>query len=99
MSEMIERVATAIDPWPFAPDYNANDDFRRYRQNVAREKARNAIAAMREPTGEMIDAGAGSVVIAGFGRFSLEGQPSKAWRAMIDAALPAAMREGGGNAG
>jgi hypothetical protein len=50
MSELVERVAKAIDPWPFDPDYNASEDFRRYRQKVAREKATAAIAAMPSPS-------------------------------------------------
>jgi hypothetical protein len=91
MSEMIERVAKAI--WDDACPGMTWGEIDRL---TYRGWAQAAIEAMREPTGEMIDAGAGSVVIVGFGRFSLEGQPSKAWRAMIDAALPAS-REGGEN--
>ena len=65
---MIERVAQAIkenggDKWA---------DWRYYEP-----QARAAIAAMREPTGEMIQA---SIRATG-------GFPKTAWHAMIDAAL------------
>ncbi len=50
-----------------------------------------AIAAMREPTGRMKDAGAETYGIGdaaiGLPVSILDGQPSKAYRAMIDAAL------------
>jgi hypothetical protein len=56
-----------------------------------REEAALAIAAMREPTGAMKDAGALSYGIGdtaiGQWTIALDGQPTKAWRAMIDEAL------------
>ena len=90
--EMVEIVARAIcasqgldwDAQANAMTSGAGDDDE---QEGYREMARAAIEAMREPTGSMVDAGARSVEIVGFGRFSLQGQPSKAWRTMVDAAL------------
>ena len=82
MSEMIDRVGLAID--------EAMLDSRELpcgeRQAFV---ARAAIKSMREPTGKMKDAGhytyeQSSPWITGC---SLDGQPSKAWRAMIDAAM------------
>ena len=84
MSEMVERVAKAIlDHVP--------QGYGMY-QNEAEEYARAAIAAMREPTGEMKDAGADSygVPAPAIGSLPLSvinGQPTKAWQAMIDEAL------------
>ena len=56
--------------------------------------ARAAIEAMREPTGEMKDAGAetfglpkNGIYIGPIPKDTLDGQPSKAWRAMIDEIL------------
>lgn len=80
MSEMVEHVARAmcrVDG--FDPEEKAMRD--RYLP-----LAHAAIAAMHEPTGNMIDAGAGSYKMDGI-RVSVDGQPSAAWRAMIDAAL------------
>lgn len=55
-------------------------------------EARAVIAALREPTGAMKDAGAASYGIhtPAIGSLPLEvidGQPTKAWTAMIDEAL------------
>jgi len=65
---MVERVARAlhgdVDPWP------------RYGCEVCINRARAAIAAMREPTEEMMDACTKHGVI-----------PIFMWQAMIDAAL------------
>ena len=49
------------------------------------------LAALREPTGAMIDAGADTygvhdTAIGSLPLTTIDGQPSKAWRAMIDAA-------------
>lgn len=80
MSEMIERVAKAIGemPWEGREPLNIHDD--------AEAIARVAVAAMRDPTGDMIDEGAGA--IGGFidGGSAWEATPI-AWSAMIDAAL------------
>ena len=62
MTEMIERVARALDPWTMA-------------HQDANKMARAVIAAMREPTMEMCQAG-GKCISPGF-----------VWQAMIDAAL------------
>lgn len=57
--------------------------------NWLQEFARVAIKEMREPTGDMIDAGAESFggYIPGTYNVSVDRQPSKSWVAMIDAAL------------
>lgn len=62
--------------------------------------ARAAIAAMREPTGAMIEAGAKTYGVStpAIGSLPLtvvDGQPSKAYRAMIDAALAQESGEAG----
>ena len=85
--DMVERVAillvqlenlyfTNSEKWG-ALDAEAREQWR--------EDASTIIAAMREPTGSMIDAGALSFDLSG--RSALDGQPSKCWQAMIDAAL------------
>ena len=77
MSEMVERVAQAI----------CGDDNPANILTIHRIRARAAIEAMREPTGLMKDAGAESFEFGSDDCASLNGQPSKAWRAMIDEAL------------
>lgn len=47
---------------------------------------RAAIAAMREPTGEMINAGADTFLFDA-GKPDISGQPTKTWQAMINTAL------------
>lgn len=93
MDGMIDHVARIIAPYFSAVD-QAN--------GVPREVAQRAIEAMRDPTGDMIDAGAATVGlppafelnlcnvrsdIADILIGCLDGQPSKTWRAMIDKAL------------
>lgn len=89
MSEMIERVAQAIDPLPWTD--LARDHWRKggveEGKEAARAKARAAIEAMREPTEAMVKAGTigwdpmdGSGVRPVF-------DPTKPYEAMIDAAL------------
>ena len=93
MSEMIERVVRCI-----SPSFGAFDQA----NGVPREVARRVMEAMRDPTGDMIDAGAATVGlppafelnlcnvrsdIADILIGCLDGQPSKTWRAMIDEAL------------
>ena len=86
MSEMVERAKKAVEEcgidWQdWDGNYGIADKFGLI--------VRAVLAAIREPTGEMIDAGADSFEFPDgpFGRPSLIGQPSKTWRAMIDAAL------------
>ena len=72
MSEMIERVAKAIDESsqpPGCADYSI----------LMKNAAVAAIKAMREPTDAMVDAGDMWADAPGYS--------AKAWRAMIDAAL------------
>jgi hypothetical protein len=64
MSEMIERVARALDPYAFSVDVQPAkegpltvDDIWAERQFTARRRARDAIEAMREPTPSMLAAG------------------------------------------
>lgn len=98
MSEMIERVARALwaereKQFPkFAQRSPDTLDETTGALDTMRAQARAAIAAMREPTGEMKDAGADSygVPTPAIGSLPLSvisGQPTKAWKAMIDAAL------------
>ena len=75
MSEMVERVARAV-----AAEMDRLGD-----SLTPQETACVAIRAMREPTGAMIDAGAESFVSVN--PPNITGQPSAAWRAMIDKAL------------
>jgi hypothetical protein len=77
---MVERVKRVIWAGADHPD-----------PEVCRIIAQNVLEALREPTGEMKDAGAATYGIhdAHIGPLPqgvIIGQPSKAWRAMIDAA-------------
>lgn len=86
MSEMVERVARAMEA---ADDSGATGVFGSGPNVDA--MARAAIAAMREPTEEMVLAGAGAME----GRSHehepqsavIFGQPAEVWRAMNDQAL------------
>ncbi len=58
MSEMVERVAAAIDPGAFeVKAEEVRSAVLALRRDQARRMAERAIAAMREPTPEMIDHG------------------------------------------
>ena len=79
MSEMVERLAMVL------VDGESLISERRAR-------ARAVLRALRDPTGEMKEAGAATygVVTPAIGSLPLSvinGQPTKAWRAMIDEAL------------
>jgi hypothetical protein len=79
MSEMVERVARAICA------KNATLDWREYR-----DEAKRAIAAMREPTNAMIEAGVEILEPSEHAVYGSDCYGSEAhgvWRAMIDAAL------------
>ena len=80
-SEMVERVARALDPDAFAERLPGHEKGKcpscDYRTELAMSQARKAIEAMREPTEAMVDA-----VGSDYGA-ALEHQ----WQAMIDAAL------------
>ena len=92
MTDMIERVARAIvDTWAAGAvgveggGWDAQDDFGK---DAARKCARTAIAAMREPTDEMLDAGSAAHPAGGYVRETLLTDIIEAeWRAMVDAAL------------
>lgn len=88
MSEMIERVAQAL-----CATATRYEEIRRDQEahDALLDMARAALAALRDPTGEMVDAGARTygVPTPAIGSLPLsviDGQPSKAWRAMIDEA-------------
>jgi hypothetical protein len=51
--------------------------------------AQGALEELRHPDGTMVDAGAGTFVSTGSNQYSVAGQPSTAWRAMIDAVIDA----------
>ncbi len=78
MSEMVKRVADAIDAVLIAAE-NAEEDYRELGSPVPERCARAAILAMREPTGAMADE-----AIPGVMRHQ---HPAGIWRTMIDAAL------------
>ena len=82
MSELLDRAAEAIAPMLTFGVTEFPD---------ARAVARAVLEAVRDPTGEMIEAAAKTYGVASaFGELAatiLDGQPSKAYRAMIDAAL------------
>lgn len=85
MNEMVERVARAIyyAGWPEPPTMPRNrwEALSDEERALCRRMARAAIAAMREPTEEMVDA-------AGSDLADCENdQIIAAFRAMIDAAL------------
>jgi len=88
-NEMIERIAKAMyDSNQFARPLEKSPNWVEH----YRRQARAAISAMREPTDAMKHAGADSYGIQtpAIGTLPLsviDGQPSKAWRAMIDEAL------------
>lgn len=87
MSEtMIERVAKAIaqaDERNGGPPYDYTIGLGKHAKEALFDRARAAIAAMREPTMNMIDAADydGGVL-----------PPQRAWPAMIDAALSESMK-------
>lgn len=98
MNEDVEKLAMIIayryNGWHlFTP---TTDLVRAWNINPQSEKekfqgaARAVLEGMREPTGEMIDAGEKTLMTYsetdGWTK-SLDGQPSKAWRAMIDELL------------
>lgn len=86
MSEMIHRVAKAINPRAWGdPNEYLFDDWRKQAQNRALAQARAAIEAMREPTISMVWCGARAT--QGDDLHPTNGEVNAAWRAMIDSAL------------
>jgi hypothetical protein len=91
---MRERVARAVS----APEIWDDDKIRVFGIRFAEEMrlsafktADAALAALRDPTGAMIDAGAKTygvhdTAIGSLPLSTIDGQPSKAWQVMIDAA-------------
>lgn len=75
MSEMVERVARAIEPYAWG-----NKGFN-IRREVSMDLARSAIEAMRKPTEEMYQAAWNAEVSCSYT------ESAHAWDAMIDAAL------------
>jgi len=84
MSEMIERVARAIDPNVFSLDELTThlywELWVKDRQEKARQDARRAIEAMRDPTADMITQGQLEFI-------EEESASDSIWDEMIDAAL------------
>ena len=80
MTDMIDRVA-----WALYANFAAepNDKSFAALANTWRKPARAAIAAMREPSKEMLTAGDAHTDFV----YSQEGDFLKGWRAAIDAAL------------
>jgi len=58
VSEMLNRVARAIDPNAFAAHDDMESTTWKSRRQVAESKARRAVEAMREPTRDVAEAGA-----------------------------------------
>jgi hypothetical protein len=92
MSEMIERVAQALDPYAFSVDVQPAKeghltvgDIWAERQFTARRRARDAIEAMRAPTEDMIESMQAALDCVPINR-CVE-QALKVHAAMIDAAL------------
>lgn len=83
MSEMVERVATAIWALYRHTDCNEYDQLAPHAKHTADEMARAAIEAMREPTADMVDAGRDVGPDAPYGL----SETIKRWEAMINAAL------------
>ena len=77
MNEMVEKVARAIDPNAWN-DWYYPEKQRADWQSFARNRARAAIAAMREPTKAMFEA----VATEGYSDDAIPG-----WDIMINAAL------------
>lgn len=73
MSEMVERVARAIEA-----------TYEQFADPTPAQRARAAIEAMREPTGEMCQAAMLTAVRENKG---IEYAPSQGWQAMIDECL------------
>lgn len=84
MSEMVERVALAIAARLEGSGCDCSRDF--VRMDVARDLATLAIAAMREPTDPMIEAGAVYADDNG-GRGGVLDAARAGWIDMIDEAL------------
>lgn len=77
MTDMIERVAKAI-----------NDAMLRSGDYTPEELARAAIAAMRDCTPDMLDAGSAAHPVGGYRRETLLNDIIECeWKAMVDAAL------------
>ncbi len=96
-SNLVNRVARIVDPSAFAPNvldpfhvrsWTLSDDQIVALQEMARQKAREIIAAMREPTEEMCREGYTAACRHDYGDTvpSSEIAP-ETWRAMIDAAM------------
>jgi hypothetical protein len=83
----LEEIARIMDPfaWWAAAVKDSLDQARRVKDSL--DKARRVIEALREPSGDMIDAGAESFEFREDFKPSLDGHPTKAWQAMCDAIL------------
>ena len=89
MSEMIERVAKAIA----LDDCQTWNELDAVNRGMFLSFARAAIAAMREPTEAMLEAG--TITVSKTGVISISTQDAaRIWRAMVDAALHSAPLEG-----
>ena len=86
MSDMIERVARAIHFRGDDQGDGAWSHCQPWLRMVAREQARAAIEAMREPTEAMVASGE-SAASFGIGKPKDEAAIPRVWRWMIDASL------------
>jgi len=89
--DMVERVARALAEFAPTPGFDAAqrqawiDEY----WTGYEDEARAAIAAMREPTEEMVRAGIGALAVADYGmpEYGPEDAAEMTFSAMIDAAL------------
>lgn len=89
MTDMIERVARAIFDEGMKPSSNSEND-----KDLIFRFARAAIAAMRECTPEMLDAGSAAHPVGGYRRETLLNDIIECeWRAMVDAALECSTKQ------
>ena len=91
MTDMIERVARAIHEKQYGSITSPYGDPQDQKTKWSKVLARVAIEAMREPTGEMLDASLGHMVPANKQEQFMVQETRKedaiTWQAMIDAAL------------
>lgn len=94
MAGMVEKVARAIAKaqWELIGDkgFNPDDAYDLTNNNgrwVFDEMARAAIAAMREPTQVVLDAGDGEDIFFANGALAEHSPALEHWHAMVDAAL------------
>lgn len=88
MSEMVERVARALDPEAFGHDFPVMAaKHYEVRRSISMKRARAAIEAMREPTEAMVKAVYDQADPGFCDEPGESTSPRDAWQQMIDEAL------------